>query len=110
MDYYELGQRIRKVRKARGLSQEQLAERAEISTTHMCHIETGNTKLSLSVFVAIVEALDVQADALLFDAPRSSVTQAGEELLALLDTCDARQARAIVEIARAAKQAFDAHF
>ena len=33
MDYYAIGQRIRKYRKAKGLSQEQLAEMVDISTT-----------------------------------------------------------------------------
>ena len=50
MNYYEIGQRIRKFRKAYNLSQEQLAEMVGISTTHMSHIETGNTKLSLPEF------------------------------------------------------------
>ena len=48
MDYYKIGQKIRKIRKAHGLSQEELAEKVNISTTHMSHIETGNTKLSLA--------------------------------------------------------------
>lgn len=41
MNYYEIGQRIRKYRKASELSQEQLAEKVGISVTHMSHIETG---------------------------------------------------------------------
>lgn len=53
MDYYMIGQKIRKFRKGCGLSQEQLAEKVGISTTHLSHIETGNTKLSLPVFVDI---------------------------------------------------------
>ena len=57
MDYYEIGQRIRKMRKVHELSQEELAEIIGISTTHMSHIETGNTKLSLPVLVAISLAL-----------------------------------------------------
>ncbi len=40
MDYYKIGQRIRKFRKAYNLSQEQLAEKVGISTTHMSHVET----------------------------------------------------------------------
>ena len=47
MDYNKIGEQIRKIRKAHGLSQEELAERVNISTTHMSHIETGSTKLSL---------------------------------------------------------------
>lgn len=60
MRYYEIGQRIRHYRKACGLSQEALAEEVGISVTHMSHIETGNTKLSLPVLVNIAEALSVQ--------------------------------------------------
>ena len=60
MDYYAIGQRIRKIRKAHGISQEVLAEKANISVTHMSHIETGNTKLSLPVLVDIATTLEVQ--------------------------------------------------
>ena len=67
MDYYLIGQKIRKYRKAQGISQEQLAERIGVSVTHMSHIETGNTKLSLSVFVAIADSLNVRTDDLLSD-------------------------------------------
>ena len=57
MDYCAIGQRIRKIRKAHGLSQEELAEKVGTSTTHMGHIETGNTKLSLPIFVELAKAL-----------------------------------------------------
>ena len=67
MDYYKIGQQIRKIRKAHGISQEELAERVNISTTHMSHIETGNTKLSLQVLVDIAAALEVRTDDLLHD-------------------------------------------
>lgn len=77
MKYYDIGQRIRHYRKACGLSQESLADKADISVTHMSHIETGNTKLSLPVFVKIAEALDVQTDALLYDSPRFSKKRRG---------------------------------
>ena len=78
MKYYDIGQRIRHYRKACGLSQEALADKADISVTHMSHIETGNTKLSLPVFVKIAEALDVQTDALLYDSPQGLHGQACE--------------------------------
>lgn len=71
MDYYKIGQRIRKYRKAHNLSQEQLSEKIGISVTHMSHIETGNTKLSLPVLVDIAKTLDVHTDDLIFDTPTS---------------------------------------
>ena len=109
MNYYEIGQRIRKFRRARGLSQEQLAERAGISTTHMSHIETGNTKLSLSVFADIAAALEVHSDALLYDEPRDSIDTATNEIVDVLEKCNAAQARILAEIVKSAKQAMDAY-
>ena len=107
MDYYEIGQRIRKIRKARGISQEQLAEKIGISTTHMSHIETANTKLSLSVFVSIAEALDVRTDALLYDDPRNSITEITASVSEVLNCCDMKQAQIIAEIVKNTKQALD---
>ncbi len=108
MDYYKIGQQIRKIRKAHGLSQEELAEKVNISTTHMSHIETGNTKLSLPVFVDIAAALEVRTDDLLTDqAVAGSVCL--EELAALLERCDARQAKVITDVAKAAKLSMDKH-
>ena len=109
MDYYKIGQRIRKIRKARGLSQEQLAEKISISTVHMSHIETGNTKLSLPVFVALAEALEIQTDALLYDMPRESVSRCLSEMDELLSGCDVKQAQVIVSIAKSTKQALDGY-
>lgn len=97
MKYYEIGQRIRRYRKACGLSQEALAEKAGVSATHMSHIETGNTKLSLPVLVNIAEALSVQTDALLYDTPRFSKTVASEHMQKLLDSCTTEQLYVIMD-------------
>lgn len=109
-EYYEIGQRIRKYRKARGLSQEQLAEKIDISTTHMSHIETANTKLSLSVFVDIVEALNIRADDLLYDTPKVGMCDFTNEILNVLEGCSILQARVIVDVTKTTKQALDAYF
>lgn len=108
MDYYAIGQQVRKSRKARGLSQEQLAEMVNISTTHMSHIETGNTKLSLTVLVDIANALDVRTDDLL---ERSLYTtgNAVEEIAAVLECCSVQEAKTVVDIVKAVKQAIHVH-
>lgn len=102
MDYYKIGQRIRKFRKANNLSQEQLAEMTGISITHLSHIETGNTKLSLPVFVNIAEALSVQTDELLYDIPKSQ-TVTRNEILDILDTCSSRDLRILKDIIEVTK-------
>lgn len=107
MNYYAIGQRIRKFRKAQRLSQEQLAEQTGISTTHMSHIETGNTKLSLPVLVSISQVLHTRADDLLFDAPTRRRQQAQEEILSILEACTPQQTAIISEIIKSTKTAMD---
>ena len=101
MDYYVIGQRIRKTRKAHGLSQEQLAELVGISTTHMSHIETGNTKLSLPVLVSLAEALDVSTDDLLFCGSPTERGSVLAELTQLLESCTTQQLKITVDVLRA---------
>lgn len=107
MDYFAIGQRIRKIRKANGLSQEQLAERVGISVTHMSHIETGNTKLSIEVFAEIAQVLDARSDELLFGERGIVREQASEEILAILSECSPKQLCIISEILLAAKSSLD---
>ena len=63
--YKAIGARIRDVRLQRNMSQAELAEKAFISVPHMSEVENGKTKLRLSTFVYITEALQVSADVLL---------------------------------------------
>lgn len=109
MNYYEIGQRIRKFRRAHSLSQEELAEKVEISTTHMSHIETGNTKLSLPVLVDLATVLEVRTDELLFDNSQTQRTAAVSDVLHILDHCDSQQAKIIADIVKAAKISLDKH-
>lgn len=106
MDYYKIGQQIRRLRKAHGLSQEELAEKINISTTHMSHIETGNTKLSLPVFIQIAAALEVRTDDLLVEQAVTT-SAAMEDIAAVLDRCTARQARVISDVVKATKLSMD---
>lgn len=80
MDYKLLGKRIRAERKSKKMTQEQLAELIDCSPTHISHLENGSTKMSLSVFVSIVNALGVSADKLLIDSVYQSKAILNDEL------------------------------
>lgn len=105
IEYYEIGKRIRAYRKSLGVSQEQLAELVGISVTHMSHIETANTKLSLPVLVCIAESLHVSMEALVHGACSQELTTALDELASILDDCTDREIKIIIEAARGVKAA-----
>lgn len=109
MDYYAIGQRIRKFRKALGLSQETLAEKVNISTTHMSHIETGNTKLSLPVLVALATVLEVRTDDLLYDESPSSRTTSINGIMQILDSSTKQQLQIIEDVLRATQVSLNKH-
>lgn len=58
--YKHLGLNIAYYRKARGLSQSQLAESVNISRTHMSRIEIADCAVSLDVVFDICDALGVK--------------------------------------------------
>lgn len=73
MDYVDLGRRIRKQRTQRGWTQEALAERVNVSTSFVGHVERGTRKASLETLVSIANVLDVSLDYLLSGSMNSSV-------------------------------------
>ena len=109
MDYTGIGLRIRRIRKAKKITQEKLAEHANISTVYVSHIETGSAKPSLPVLVSLADALDVRVDALLYEKPRGGASIEVDEIAAILDSCTAAQAKIIADVVRATKQSLDAH-
>lgn len=68
MDSKKLGIKIRKCRQARHLSQNELAEKAEISTRYLGDIERGAKIPKLSTFINLLNAMNVSADYVLMDA------------------------------------------
>ncbi len=66
LDYTDIGMRIRKARKAKGLSQDELAKECGICLSFMGHIERGTRRMSLETFANICRTLDIDADELLW--------------------------------------------
>ncbi len=55
----QLGRNIFKFRKAKGLSQNQLAEKLNISREHLAKIETAKRCVSLGLLIGISECLEI---------------------------------------------------
>ena len=66
-DYSVLGIKIRQARKAKNMTQEQLAEACDLSTAHIGHIERGTRALSIESLILISRVLNISTDYLLFD-------------------------------------------
>jgi len=67
MDYVKLGEKIKKERIRNRLTQEMLAEMADITSSYVGQIERGERKVTLSKLVRIANVLNVSVDYLLSD-------------------------------------------
>jgi transcriptional regulator with XRE-family HTH domain len=55
----KVGATIRELRKARGWTQEEFAERAGLDRTHLYRIENGKQSMTLRTLQTLAETLDV---------------------------------------------------
>lgn len=58
------GERIREIRKSKGLSQEALADLAGVDRSYMGHIERGEKNITLTKIYQIAGALNIPASKL----------------------------------------------
>ena len=98
--FKDIGSRIREVRKSKHLSQDKLAEKINISPSHMSDIENGKKNISLDVFMRITEALQVSSDWLLrTNIPPVANLQSGE-IGEILSDCSASETQALIKMLR----------
>lgn len=64
-DLREIGNRMLSIRKRQGMTQADVAERADLSDRNYADIERGNTNMRLETLLKICRALGVTPDSLL---------------------------------------------
>lgn len=103
LDYNKIGNRIRTVRKKLGWTQAELAFNANVTTTHLSHIETGNTKLALPTIVKIANALSVSVDDLLCDNLENVKPVYDKKIAEELEDCSTAELEAFFAIIHTTK-------
>ena len=101
MDVQKVGRRIQEVRKARGLTQAELAQMVDLSTKYISNIECGFKMPKLNTFVEIANALQCDANQLLSDVLDVSTSQDSGKIsdkLRSLPMEDQRRIQRLVEV------------
>ena len=57
-ELYIVADAIKALRESRGLTQEQLAEKADISVSHLAKIETHARAMGMKTYIRLLEAMD----------------------------------------------------
>lgn len=96
-----LGARIKELRKARRLSQDQLSEKINIDPKHLSRIEVGKSYPSLDTLEKIAKALNVEIKDLFEFMHHTGSKELSENISRLLKESDEEKLRLILKITRA---------
>ena len=99
----ELSQRIRLLRKKKGLNQGELAEKVGINPSHLSRLENGKYQPSVDALQKIAEALEVTVDFLLSDDDSGELeikieNKSLSERLRLIDTLEEADQQALIQV------------
>ena len=95
---------IRKGRKNKKITQEELAEKLEVSPTHVKHIESGHRKPSIEILFEITKILNISfisLDGVVFSKNESARTDTRKEIDRLLDVSDEASLHFILSVLEA---------
>ena len=89
IDYFKVGQRIKRARIEHKLSQAELGEILGCSNNHVSHVEIGQTKPSLPFILKASYALQKSLDYFFFDTPYAKCeTVIENDIAEKLQKCD----------------------
>lgn len=90
LDTKLIGERIKAARKLRDITQEQLAEAANCTHTHICNIENGKIGISLELLFRVSVVLQKSLDYFVMDNVHANPqTKIDDSIAPKLSKCDA---------------------
>lgn len=95
--------KIKKIRKNKGLGQKQLAEMVDINAAHLSRLETGRYQPSVEVLKKLADALQVSTDYLLSDTDDEAEEikikdRSFADKIRLLDSLDDKEKETVINV------------
>lgn len=100
VDYSVIGSRLKKARLAKKYTQEDLAEKIDVSVAFLSRVERGSSHLNLKRLAQICNLLDISEGYVLNGTSSSSENYLEEEFSELLKGCSPEKQKLIYNIAK----------
>lgn len=98
IDFRKIGRKLKETRISKGLTQEYIANMADVNTSHISNIENNRVKVSLPTLIHICNALNVTVDYILSDEYADAASVLDKEILRRLRTCPVKTKKQILQI------------
>lgn len=97
-DYGIIGRRIKIAREKRGLTQEKLAEKLDVSNAYISKIERGKTPISLDRLSNLCIALEESTEYILSGSDSAADDYLRNEIMKMLEGCSAEKVKLISQV------------
>lgn len=100
IDYSIMGERLKKARLSKKLTQEDLAEEMDVSVAFLSRIERGKSPINLKRLNQLCSLLDISEGYILSGTSSNSETYLVEDFKSILDSCSSKKQKLIYDIAK----------
>ncbi len=100
LDYSIIGERLKKARKDKKLTQEQLAEQIDVSVAFLSRVERGDVKINLTRLNQLCDILNISLSYILTGTGCNSKNYLTEDFSNLLKNCPPEKIKLIYDIAK----------
>jgi transcriptional regulator with XRE-family HTH domain len=97
-DYGVIGKRIRQARENKGLTQEQLAEKLDVSNAYISKIERGRTPINLDRLSELCVTLEESPEYILSGANNGTRDYLRNEIMVMLEGCSSDKIKLISQV------------
>lgn len=101
IDYTLVGERLRKARLEKKLTQENLAEELDVSVAFLSRLERGSSHINLKRLHQLCELLDTSEGYILSGASQDSKEYLKQDFKTLLDKCTPAKQKLIYNVVKA---------
>lgn len=98
LDFERISQKLKEHRIAQGITQEYVANIADVNTSHISNIENNRVKVSLSTLVNMCNALNTTVDSILEDEYTDTSSILDLEIMNSLHDCSITTKKQILKI------------
>lgn len=101
MNFLALGTRIKNKRLEKNLTQEQLAEKVDLSAVYIGQIERGERKMTIQTLVKLANVLETSTEELLSDSTEGNLNAKLNELLEVAKKLDISDLDKVINMIKA---------
>ncbi|MCI9218115.1 helix-turn-helix transcriptional regulator [Lachnospiraceae bacterium 42-17] len=98
IDFCKIGKKIKELRISQNLTQEYVANMADVNTSHISNIENNRVKISLPTLVHVCNALNTTIDYILADEYSNTSSAIEQAVLHELHSCSDETKEQILKI------------